>query len=195
MNRTIEYYNKNAEAFHERTKESDQSVSYVKFLALLTSGAHILDAGCGSGRDSIYFLNQGYQLSAFDASEAMVALSTRLTGIDVKLHTFQDMPYENAFDAIWAQASLLHVPYAQTVQVFTNIHRALKPGGIFYGSYKYGYDPMPTETRDFWLMDEERLKEYLGPQFELIETYTRESHTNVDPSPYKMWLHFLARAK
>lgn len=193
MNRTIEYYNQNARSFYDRTINSDQAQSYKAFLKYLPNHAHILDAGCGSGRDSRYFLDQGYQVSAFDASTAMIELASRLTGLEITHQTFQEMKGEAIFDGIWAQASLLHVPYEETPDVYSKINHALKPGGIFFGSYKYGYEPMPTETRDFWLMDEERLKGYLEEQFEIIEIWTQESVTNVDPSPFKKWLCFVAR--
>ncbi|WP_412707499.1 methyltransferase domain-containing protein [Candidatus Rickettsia kedanie] len=43
----------------------------------------MLDAGCGVGRDTKYFLGQGYQVTAFNGSSEMVKLATKETGIDV----------------------------------------------------------------------------------------------------------------
>jgi SAM-dependent methyltransferase len=193
MHRTIDYYNINAEKFDELTKNIDMSAVCETFLKYIPTTADILDAGCGSGRDSIYFLDRGYQVSAFDASEKMAALASQLTGLDVKVNTFLEMQYKEDFDGIWAQSSLLHVPYEETEEVYTLLHKALKPEGIFYGSYKYGYEPLSTEERDFWLMDEERAAGYLQGKFTILEMWTREARTNMDACPYKKWLNFVAR--
>ena len=52
MDNNIEYYNKNAEAFFEGTVNADMSLWRDKFEKYVTDGGRILDAGCGSGRDS-----------------------------------------------------------------------------------------------------------------------------------------------
>ena len=76
---TIEFYNKHAKDFYLDTLNADMSMQYSYFEAHLNKGARILDAGCGSGRDCLYFLQQGYQVEAFDASEKMVVFSSKLT--------------------------------------------------------------------------------------------------------------------
>ena len=77
---SIEYYNKNAEEFYNATASADMSETCNKFLKYVAPGGKILDAGCGSGRDSLYFIKRGYEVVSFDASEEMVRLSGELTG-------------------------------------------------------------------------------------------------------------------
>ena len=68
---SVDYYNQHAQQFIVDTLEVDMAPLYTRFLPLLPEGAHILDAGCGSGRDAAHFLAQGFRVSAMDASEVL----------------------------------------------------------------------------------------------------------------------------
>jgi SAM-dependent methyltransferase len=192
--KTIEYYNDNASAFYHRTINADVSSSYRQFLNYLPKQAHILDAGCGVGRDIKYFLSQECQITAFDAAKEMVALATKETGIKVIHATFQDMDFDQVFDGVWAQASLLHVPYDETLNVYKMIHRSLKPNGIFYASYKYGDGFMATKDRDFYNMDETAVKPYFKDLFEVLKIWPeKDSRGQADQNNNIMWLNFIVR--
>ncbi|MGR5205469.1 class I SAM-dependent methyltransferase [Vibrio sp. PNB23_22_7] len=81
-----------------------------------------MDAGCGSGRDSKNFLNLGYQVVAFDANELLVALASKHLGQTVTRATFESFSAEpESFDAIWACASLLHVPSEDLPRTFSRL--------------------------------------------------------------------------
>ena len=108
-NRTIEYYNTHADRYSEVTRNADMSDIYKRFEEHLKPGSRILDLGCGSGRDSKYFLDKGYDVVSLDASEAMCRKTQELTGKEAVHKRIEDMNYENEFDAVWACASLLHV--------------------------------------------------------------------------------------
>lgn len=194
MNRSINYYNNKAQEFYDRTIDADLSLSYDAFLKHLPKNGHILDAGCGVGRDSKYFLEKGYTVTAFDASEEMVALAKKETCLDVQLLTFQNMTFDSLFDGVWAQATLLHVPYEETPSVFEKIQKSLKPGGIFFGSYKYGADLMVTEERDFWNMNETSILPYVEGLFEVIDVWKeKDRRSKVAPSLEPFWLNFLVK--
>jgi len=75
----------------------------------ISAGGRILDAGCGSGRDSLAFMRKGYQVVSIDASGEMVAAASRLTGQSAVLMRFDEVAFDGEFDADWACASLLHV--------------------------------------------------------------------------------------
>ena len=79
--KTIDYYNHHAEEFTHSTLNVDMESLYQSFLNLLPANAHILDLGCGSGRDSLAFKNKGYRVTAIDYSEALVKKATELLGI------------------------------------------------------------------------------------------------------------------
>ena|SRR5205807_552927 len=70
---TVTYYERHADSFLSATVHVDLGSLYEPFLALVPEGGLILDAGCGSGRDSRAFLERGYRVRAFDASPELYA--------------------------------------------------------------------------------------------------------------------------
>lgn len=159
---TIEYYNKEADSYFKGTVSIDMEDLYQPFMRLLPKGARILDAGCGSGRDSLYFKHQGFDVVAFDAAEELVKLSTEHIGQKVLHLTFNDLPFENEFDGIWACASLLHVLKAEMHSVMNKLQKALKPKGVLYASFKYGTDEKLQGNRFFNSYDEITFKKLLN---------------------------------
>lgn len=192
---SIEYYNKNAEEFYNATASADMSETCNKFLKYIAPGGKILDAGCGSGRDSLYFIKHGYKVVSIDASEEMVRLSSKLTGQQTLLMKFEDVDFKDEFDGIWACASLLHVPKAKIKSVMTKLAQALKENGIFFGSFKYGEGEEYRGERLFNFYDENSLRALLGEikQLEILEIWITE-----DVRPGKegeMWANCLCRRK
>ena len=110
MANTLDYYNSNAKAFVDATLSVDMRKIYDDFLPLVPEAGHILDAGCGSARDALYFQGLGYRVSAFDGSEAIAKLASQETGVAVEQRLFSDVKERAAYDGIWACASLLHLP-------------------------------------------------------------------------------------
>jgi len=190
---TIAYYNNNAQSFYDRTIGTDMSHAYRKFLELLTKNAHILDAGCGAGRDAKYFSALGYNITAFDGSKEMVKFATKELEKPVLHKRFQDLDFKEVFDGVWACASLLHVPYEETRDVYTRIYNALKPGGIFYASYKHGNAYMLADDREFYNMDEMTVLPYFKDLFNVIEIWQTTARNCVAPSPSNSWLNFIVK--
>lgn len=75
MHFTIDYYNLNAKNFIENMQDVDMHLTQDRFLRLLDSNASILDFGCGSGRDTKYFVEKGYHVTATDGSAKKYAAS------------------------------------------------------------------------------------------------------------------------
>jgi len=135
---TNEYYNRDARAYNDETIALDVSRLYPKFLARLFPNAHILDLGCGSGRDSHYFLQQGYEVTALDQSVKLASLAEQKLDRPVIVKSFSEISDKNEYDGIWANASLLHCPRGQIYEVFSRLIQALKPYGIWFMSFKHG---------------------------------------------------------
>ena len=136
--KTIDYYNKHAEEFTASTFEVDMESLYQPFLVELQEGARILDVGCGSGRDTLAFKNKGYQVDAIDYSEELVKKATRLTGIPIKLKSFYEVDDYEAYDGIWACASLLHWERRRLAEVLEKMVQAINPDGGIYMPFKCG---------------------------------------------------------
>lgn len=133
---TIAFYEKNAAEYFKSSSTIKMTHLYPSFLNLLPIGAKILDAGCGSGRDAKYFKDNGYIVSAFDASLSLSILASEYSGVEVKNHTFETMQYMDEFDAVWVCASLLHLSPAELTDALRNLTKACSNGALIYASFK-----------------------------------------------------------
>lgn len=145
------------------------------FLARLQPGAHILDAGCGSGRDARAFLEAGFRITAIDASVELARRASEFIGQPVTVQRFEDLDAVAAYDAIWASASLLHVPREHLPAILDRLWVALRPGGHLYCSFPLAVAPHETVGRLYTTFSAEDLRALLerlplhGP-IELWET-------------------------
>ena len=135
--KTIEYYNENVSKFVNDTQDVVFCATQDLFLSYLNEGDSILDLGCGSGRDTKYFLSKGYKVDATDGSEEICKVASDYTGINVKCLLFNELDEIDKYDGIWACASILHLDRDDLIDVFHRIARALKDNGILYTSFKY----------------------------------------------------------
>ena len=110
MINTLDYYNQNAEDFIQGTISVDFAATQDKFINKLEPGALILDFGCGSGRDTKYFLDRGFFVEATDGSEELCKRASEYTGITVKQMLFQELDAKEKYAGIWACSSILHLP-------------------------------------------------------------------------------------
>ncbi len=137
----------------------------------MTKGARILDFGCGSGRDTKAFLDQGYQVESLDGSVELCKLAEQMTGQSVRHMQFQDFNEMEQYDGIWACASILHLEPKELEQVLIQLKNALKVGGYLYTSFKYGEFTGYRNGRYFTDMTEDSFIELiqLVGGFEMIE--------------------------
>jgi len=190
---TIAFYNTHAEQYVAETADLDVSNIRNLFLELLPEGGHILDLGCGSGRDSRYFIDQGYSVTAVDASQEIAKLASESIGKKVEILSFQELDYSNIFDGIWACASLLHCPKSEMDTVVSKITRALKPSGIVYMSFKYGTDERIDERGRFFNdYTEADMSKMLAEHaaLHIVEIFTESKPLR---SAFQTWLNVFAR--
>lgn len=165
--KTLNYYNQNAQSFSDSTLNVDMSALYAEFLPLIPKHGHILDAGCGSARDAMYFKQQDFTVSAFDASPELAKLASNYLQQAVEVKTFQQLNCTNKYDGIWCCASLLHVPKVELPQVFLKLQNALKPNGVLYVSFKYGTQERVHNGREFTDLNEDGLTALITQHTEL----------------------------
>lgn len=191
---SITYYDKNSKSFYDRTINADVQDLYEAFLKHLPQSGRILDAGCGVGRDSKFFISKGYEILPFDGSIEMVKTASHVLGKDAQHMLFQDLHFSDEFDAVWANASLLHVPYASLKEILVSFHKALRPSGILFASFKYGDSMRQVEERSFFDMNETSIKPYLEGLFTPLEIWkSADSRSSVAASPDKSWLNIIAK--
>ena len=193
MDRTISYYNENAEAFIQDTKDVKMDSLRESFLRYIPPGGRILDFGCGSGRDLRYFKDQGYEVSATDASEKLSAFASIYSGVKVRHERFQDLDEESAYDGIWACSSILHLPLGELRDVLERVVKALRCGGVIYTSFKYGAFSGERNGRYFTDMTENTLKEIIPRSLSMIsEWITSDARPGREE---EKWLNCLLRKK
>jgi SAM-dependent methyltransferase len=133
---TLQFYRSNAQSYADWAKAP--STRLRGFLALLPPGGSILELGCGAGNHSAVMLEAGFAVRATDGSPEMAEIAARRLGHPVEAMLFHELNARETYDGVWASACLLHVPRDELAGIFTRIHRALKPSGVFYASFKIG---------------------------------------------------------
>lgn len=189
---TTDFYEQNARAFYDDTVSVDMSELYERFLPLVPDGGSILDAGCGSGRDAFAFQKRGFNVTAFDASESLCELASGLLEKPVECMSFNEIAWQEEFGAVWACASLLHVPRAELSGSISALIRSLKPGGVMYCSFKLGDEERNVAGRFFSDMTDDSFRALMrdvSPDA-TVETWITEDQR---PAREESWLNALVR--
>jgi len=168
MNETLHYYDKNAGAFANGTADIEFSEMQDMFLAELKEGASILDFGCGSGRDTRYFLQKGYRVTALDGSAELCRIAEEKTGISIIQMDFNDFDEQDQYDGIWACSSILHLPKRELKNVLVHMEKALRNDGIIYTSFKYGDFSGMRNGRYFTDFTEDIFKMFVADMEQLV---------------------------
>ena len=193
--KTIEYYNENVSKFVNDTQDVVFCATQDLFLSYLNEGDSILDFGCGSGRDTKYFLSKGYKVDATDGSMEICKVASDYTGINVKCLLFNELDEIDKYDGIWACASILHLDRDDLIDVFHRIARALKDNGILYTSFKYSEFEGMRNGRYFTDFTIESFNEFQTniPEF-IIEKKWITSDVRAGREDEK-WLNLIMRKK
>ena len=190
---TLKYYNENADQFVQGTISVDFKQTQDRFLSKLPAGAHILDFGCGSGRDTKYFMDMGYVADAVDGSEELCKIAGEYTGIKVRCMLFEELSDVQKYDGIWACSSILHLPKTALANVLKRMAAALKSNGVIYTSFKYGDFEGERHGRYFTDFTHEAFERFLECVQELqIEEYWITGDARPGRSEEK-WLNLILR--
>jgi SAM-dependent methyltransferase len=190
---TIAYYDEHAGEFVRRTRDVDMSKTRQAFTSCVPPHGRILDAGCGSGRDAVAFLQEGFSVTAFDGSAAMADLASASTGLRVLQLTFEDVGFKSQFDGVWACASLLHLPPDHLDDAVERLISALKPDGVLFMSFKDGHGVATEKGRFTALMSTSDLEQLLARHSRLIllHVWTTDDAEGRSLS----WINVLARRR
>src|SRR4030095_3118841 len=192
--RTLGHYSKCAEPFWEGTKDHDVSQNYEAFLGALPQrkGLHLLDLGCGPGRDLLYFKNLGHHPVGLEGSPEFCRMARAHSGCEVLEQDFLKLHLEKeSFDGIFANASLFHVPSQELPRVLKELWAALKPGGILFSSNPRGNEEGWDEERYGTFMEWQDYEKYLREAgFQPIHHYYRRAGK---PRHEQPWLAVVSR--
>jgi len=157
--KTISFYAQEAEPYTSRGRKADTR-HLETFLSLLSADATILELGCGGGQDSEFMISKGFNVRPTDGTPEIARAAEQRLGIPVAPLMFDELDEEGTCDGIWANACLLHVPRGELQGILGRVYRALKPGGVFYASFKAGesegrdmFDRYYNYPSEAWLSD------------------------------------------
>ena len=159
---TLDYYNKNAKQYCEQTLVGDLQENYDKFLNEIPDSAYILDFGCGSGRDSKYFIDKGYKVTAIDGSIEMCKLASEYINQNVQCMKFDELDDIDTYYGIWACSSILHIEKEKLPSILNKMINALKDGGVIYTSFKIGTGYEIKEGKYYNYITKEEMQEVLS---------------------------------
>ena len=195
LNKTINYYDTNAKEFVEGTLNVDFKATQDKFINKLPAKGYILDFGCGSGRDTKYFLAKDFNVDAIDGSIELCKIASEYTNIKVRHMYFNELSIVNKYDGIWACSSILHLSLDDLVDVFKRMSKALKDEGIIYTSFKYGDFSGERNGRYFTDMTENSFDKLIA---NVENLKVEEQWITADVRPQRgneKWLNLILRKK
>lgn len=164
------------------------------FMGALPFVAKILELGCGAGRESAVMLANGFDVTPTDGSPELAAIASEHLGREVAILRFKNIAFNQEFDGVFANACLLHVQRIELPEILTRIAASLKPGGLFYSSYKAGEAEGYDALGRFYNYPSQ---EWLSQTFNAAHDWSRveiteEVGTGFDHLPTR-WLHVIAR--
>ena len=180
---TIAYYDAHAEEYAERTRYVYMFDIRMQFLKYLDPAGRILDAGCGGGRDTKIFMENGYTVDAFDASAEMCRVASEYTGEDIVCCDFEDFTSRYAYSGIWASASLCHLTEDEFFAFFKKFTNYLSRDGVIYFSMKSGIpDGYDEDGRWYLGFDDGRLARILkeNPELKRAEYWKTDDNLERD---------------
>lgn len=201
---TIALYNSIADEYAKQATDHGPVMQRKLFASLLVKGGTILDLGCGSGRDSAYFVTQGFQVTGVDLSEKLLAIAKKnvrnalLVKEDIRHLSFAP----NSFDGIWSCASIVHINHSEQQELFRSMYTILKPGGLLYIHAKKGEgeqyieEPsMPGKKRFYAFFTASLLEHYCKKagfsDVEIIDVGVTKAYANGKHS--KEWIDCFAK--
>lgn len=191
---TIRIYDEICEEYARKTESIVLKELWDMFACRIPERGKILDLGCGSGRDSIYFRSIGFEIVALDASPKMCQIAYRYLKDNVVCGNILDLCYDREFDGIWACASMLHIPRKDQQLAWKTIVKALRQNGYAYVSYKYGGFEGRRNRLYYLDMTEERLMEMLDKIDQLqVEKVWKTIDIHYEDKKPEIWLHCLVR--
>ena len=190
---TLDYYNLNAYDYFNNSLDADMSEVYKRFLFYLKENDLILDFGCGSGRDSKFFLDNGYNVDSVDGSLELCNLATKYLNKEVICMKFEDLDVVDKYDGVWACSSLLHVKKEELKNILVKIRNSLKLNGILYVSLKNGSGEEIINGRYFNYLTYKEFLDIIDDIgcFEELDFFQTGSSVNKDET--KLWNNFILR--
>ena len=178
-----DYYQQNFRKYHEKTFSVDPTSFLTPFAEKLKPGATILDIGCGSGRDLLWFKERGFEVVGFERSPGLASLAGKNAGCEVIEGDFETYDFSQlSVDAIALVGALVHLPHSKVPAVLNSIKRALKDDGKMLLSLKKGAgNTSDSHGRVFYLWNDIELRAlFKDLNLDVIDYFQQSSMIGTD---------------
>ncbi len=194
--RTIRFYDQHADAYANKTLFLDLVSIYAPFLELVPPSGRLLDAGCGAGRDTRFFIERGYVVISFDASTGMVRKCQEYPHAYCVHLSFSEIAFKEEFDGVWACASLLHLPFEKAKSAVVRLATALKLNGIMFLSVRAGNGDSRENGRYFQYYDDKMIDTLFAhdPRLEVLRAWHSTS-VGPDGDQSTAWINVLIKRR
>ncbi|GAA5196177.1 class I SAM-dependent methyltransferase [Microbacterium jejuense] len=142
---TLAAYERGAQQYAERTAAAP-APEVDALLARVPAGAHVLELGSGPGRDAGALESAGLTVDRTDGAAAFVE-AQRAAGHQARVLDVRSADFGGPYDAVFANAVLLHVPRADLPGVLATARRACRPDGVLVASFKKGAGDAWTQVK------------------------------------------------
>lgn len=200
---TITTYDKMAKQYAATVQDFAPISEREKFMSLIHPNGKILDAGCGSGRDALFFASRGFQVTGIDLSTSLIdfAKANNQPNVQFRVMDLRAIRLDKSFDGIWACASLLHLKREEILLVLRSFEHMMMPGGTLYIQLKEGEGESVVtggttegEERFFSFYSVPEIRKLMGNAgFKMINQYTWDQKDQNVERPHEVWISSFAK--
>jgi SAM-dependent methyltransferase len=148
---TQSYWNKQHDKYAQTDWIYKPSIFAEWVRSYMPASGTLLDLGAGQAQDSRYFAATGYTVTATDLSPHALELAQKKSPASIKFQIVdlsQSLPFaDESYSIVYAHLSLHYFDTATTAQLFAEIHRVLKPGGMLAALFNSDQDPEIPEGK------------------------------------------------
>ncbi|GJL66484.1 MAG: hypothetical protein NPIRA05_14550 [Nitrospirales bacterium] len=142
--RTVQAYETHQDLYLQQwnTRRYKVPPHLTAWIARVPKSGTVLDLGCGPGQDTRYLRRKGFHVYGVDLTWSFLqAAKARAPRLPVIQADMRQLPFPpQAFDGIWAAASVIHLPKAQARTLCRKLFTLIKPGGWLAMTVMYGRD-------------------------------------------------------
>jgi ubiquinone/menaquinone biosynthesis C-methylase UbiE len=133
-------FNKLANQAGVKWRHRELTMQFISGFQMLLGGNRVLDLGCGAGHDALRLKRYDLQVQGLDISEVMLEQAKqKVQDVEFIQGDFRHIPTgDDLYDGVWANASLIYLTREDLHKALEEVYRVLKPGGIFFSSYRLG---------------------------------------------------------
>jgi SAM-dependent methyltransferase len=167
--RTAETYGTNADAYTEKYRSGSVAAEFGDPFFDALRDDRVLDVGCGPGSDAAVFAERGLDVVGVDVTQAFLAEASEDVPGAFCRGDARSLPFaDDAFDGVWACASLHHVPRESFPAALAECRRVLADDGAFFCSVKRGSGAGFEADTDHGSGDDRFFTYYTGDEFESL---------------------------